>query len=151
MDVLRDIPIITNFQKNNSNLFLKWVVKMCKILLSINPMHVENIFNGTKKYEYRKVKCREYVEKILIYSTSPVMKVVGEASVQEILQDTPEIIWKKTKKKSGIDKEFFQSYYSGKSTAIAYKLTDIKVYKHPKDLSFYGLSAAPQSFVYISE
>ena len=23
------------------------------MLISINPQHVENIFNGTKKYEYR--------------------------------------------------------------------------------------------------
>ena len=34
---------------------------MCKILLSINPEHVENIFNGNKKYEYRKIKCKEKV------------------------------------------------------------------------------------------
>ena len=27
---------------------------MCSILISINPKHVENIFNGTKKYEFPK-------------------------------------------------------------------------------------------------
>ena len=27
---------------------------MCVILLSINPDHVENILNGTKRYEFRK-------------------------------------------------------------------------------------------------
>lgn len=55
---------------------------MCKILLSINPEHVENIFNGNKKYEYRKIKCKEKVDKIIIYSTAPIMQVVGEAEVK---------------------------------------------------------------------
>ena len=54
---------------------------MCAILLSINPNHVENIMNGTKRYEYRKVACKRQVDKILIYSTNPIMRVVGEADV----------------------------------------------------------------------
>ena len=127
------------------------MVKVCKILLSINPIHVENIFNGTKEYEYRKVRCKGAVDKILIYSTAPVMKVVGEAKVQEVIEDTPEAIWSKTSKKSGIEKCFFQKYYLGKEIAVAYKLKDIIKYKYPKELSFYGITAAPQSFVYLSK
>lgn len=34
------------------------------------------------------------------------MRVVGEAEVEAVLIDNPEIIWKKTEKKSGIDKSF---------------------------------------------
>ena len=122
---------------------------MCKILLSINPEHVENIFNGTKEYEFRKIKCKETVDKIIIYSTAPVMKVVGEAKVETVLEDSPEAIWEKTKKRSGIDKIFYQKYYEGRTRAVAYKLQDVIKYERPKDLSFYGISAAPQSFVYI--
>ena len=122
---------------------------MCKILLSINPEHVENIFNGTKEYEFRKIRCKETVDKIIIYSTAPVMQVVGEAKVESILEDTPEAIWEKTKKRSGIDKIFYQKYYEGRTRAFAYKLQDVIKYERPKDLSFYGISAAPQSFVYI--
>lgn len=69
---------------------------MCKILLSINPEHVENIFNGSKEYEFRKIRCKETVDKIII----PVMQVVGEAKVETVLEDTPEAIWEKTKKKA---------------------------------------------------
>lgn len=124
---------------------------MCKILLSINPMHVENIFNGTKEYEFRKIRCKEDVDKIIIYSTAPVMKVVGEAKVKEILEDAPEVIWSKTKKKSGIDKCYFQKYYVGKKKAVAYKLEDVKKYESPKELSYYGITTAPQSFMYLSK
>lgn len=31
---------------------------MCAILLSINPIHVENIMNGTKRYEFRKRRAK---------------------------------------------------------------------------------------------
>lgn len=72
---------------------------MCAILLSINPNHVENILNGSKKYEFRKKACKRHVDKILIYSTTPIMKIVGEAEVEDVLVDEPETIWKKTKAK----------------------------------------------------
>ncbi len=49
------------------------------MLLSINPEHVEKILTGQKQFEFRKVRCRSDVSKIVIYATSPVMKIVGEA------------------------------------------------------------------------
>lgn len=122
---------------------------MCKILLSINPEHVENIFNGSKEYEFRKVKCKEPVDKIIIYSTAPVMKVVGEAKVEKVIEGNPTDVWKQTKKKSGIDENFYFDYYKGKFTAIAYKLKEVVQYKTPKELSSFGVSNAPQSFVYL--
>ena len=62
---------------------------MSSILISINPEYVEKIFDGSKKYEYRKVKCKKTVDKMVIYCTSPVMKVVGEAVIEEILRNLP--------------------------------------------------------------
>ena len=43
----------------------------------------------------------------------------------------------------------YQKYFKDRSKAIAYKLTNIKKYDSPKELSSYGIKAAPQSFVYI--
>ena len=122
---------------------------MYNMLISIKPEYVENIFNGSKKYEYRKIRCKQDIDKIIIYSTYPIMKVVGEAKVEKILEDSPDRIWEKTKKYSGIDLNFYQKYFKDRSKAIAYKLTNIKKYDSPKELSSYGLKAAPQSFVYI--
>lgn len=123
---------------------------MCVILLSINPQHVERIMNGDKIYEFRKTQCKKKVDKIVIYSTSPVMKVVGEADVADILVDDPQTIWKITEKKSGIEKVFFDMYYKGKDQAVAYKLNHIIQYDVPKDLCEYGIKTAPQSFCYLS-
>lgn len=122
---------------------------MCKILLSINPEHIENIFNGNKKYEYRKVRCKQEVEKIIIYSTYPVKKIVGEATVERILESSPKKVWKATSKKAGINLKFFNQYYEGRDTAIAYELSNVIKYNKPKELKSYGLKIAPQSFVYV--
>lgn len=122
---------------------------MCSILLSINPSHVENIMNGIKIYEFRKKACKRHVDKIIIYSTTPVMKVVGEADVEDVLVDKPSEIWKITKKKSGIDKIFFDYYFEDRDQAVAYKLTNITKYSKPKELEEFGIKNAPQSFQYI--
>lgn len=122
---------------------------MCEIILSINPEHVENIFNGNKKYEYRKTKCKQDIDKIIIYSTHPVMKVVGEARVENILEDEPEKIWERTSKESGINFEFFKQYYKGRQKAVAYKLADVVEYNEPIGLHNYGLKTAPQSYAYV--
>ncbi len=122
---------------------------MCKILLSINPEHVENIMSGKKKYEFRKTLCKEKVDKIIIYSTYPVMKVVGEADVVDIIVSDPEEVWKVTANLSGISKGFFDDYFFNRDRAVAFHLGNVKEYKSPKSLSEYGIKAAPQSFVYI--
>ena len=38
------------------------------VLFSIKPCYAEQIFEGTKKYEFRKVCCRKNVRKAYIYS-----------------------------------------------------------------------------------
>lgn len=122
------------------------------ILLSIHPKYVDKIISGEKKFEFRKVVTRKYQpKKIFIYSTVPISKIIAEAEIEEILIDTPENIWKKTKMYSGIEIDFFLDYYNNKTTAIAYKLKNIKKFDQPLELSALGINAAPQSFIYIKD
>ena len=93
---------------------------MCRVLLSINPEYVEKIFSGEKEFEFRKNRCKSDVNKMVIYCTSPVMKVIGEADIVEIIEDTPAAVWRKTMKKAGVSKDFYDSYYSGRSKSVAY-------------------------------
>lgn len=120
-----------------------------KILISINPEHVQNIIKGIKKYEYRKIAAKRDISSIIIYETTPVKRIVAEAEIIDVLMYSPEELWKLTKEESGISKEFFDEYFEGKGIAYAYKLGKIKVYDEPKTLLEYGIKAAPQSFVYI--
>jgi predicted transcriptional regulator len=120
-----------------------------KLLLSINPEHVENILRGTKKFEFRKVGSRRTVTKIVIYSTAPVSMIVGEVEVTGMVGGSPDEVWQQTAELSGISREFFDSYYAGRDKAIAYRLGEVSTYESPKRLADFGVSSAPQSFVYL--
>ena len=122
---------------------------MLQMLLSINPEYVDRIVSGEKLYEYRKFRCRDDVNKIIIYATSPRKMVIGEVTIAGIIEDTPARVWEQTKDHSGITYDFFQKYYEGKEKAVAYQLSDLLVYERPKRLSDIGVSSAPQSYRYI--
>lgn len=120
-----------------------------KIIISINPIHVQNIIKGIKKYEYRRIAAKQDISSIIIYETTPIKRVVAEAEIVDVLEMTPEELWQLTKAESGIDKAFFDAYFKNKEIAYAYKLGKIKVFDEPRLLVDYGIKNAPQSFVYI--
>jgi predicted transcriptional regulator len=120
---------------------------MCKILLSIKPKYVEKIFNNTKRYEYRRVLAKN-VDSIIVYCTCPVGKVVGELKVKSIIKKSPDAMWKLTYQDAGIGKIEFYEYFNGKSIAYAYEIESVRKYRYPKDLSDFGVSFPPQSFIY---
>ena len=122
---------------------------MSKILMSIKPVYVDKILSGEKCYEYRKTLPKRDVSKIIIYSTHPVKKVVGEVSVKNILILEKEELWNKTKDKSGISKEFYDLYFKDKSISVAYELGEINIYSPYKDLKDLNINFVPQSFIYL--
>ena len=122
---------------------------MSTILLSIHPKFVDKIMTGEKKFEFRRVIAKRNPNKTIIYSTSPVCKVIGEAEVEDIIIDNPEKVWKETKKFSGVEKEFYVEYFDNRDLAVAYKLKNVIKYISPIDLKDFGIKVAPQSFVYV--
>ncbi len=123
-----------------------------KVLLSIKPEFVEKIFDGSKKYEYRKVlPQRTDISVIVIYASAPVQRVVGEFRINEIFSESVDILWKRTKEYSGISKEYYMSYFQHKNVANAIEIGELKKYKKTKLLSDYKIVQAPQSFCYISD
>lgn len=71
------------------------------------------------------------------------MRVVAEVEVKGIIEDTPQVVWSKTQSAAGIDKIFFDRYYSGRDVAVAYVLGKVRKFAAPKSLSDYGVKAAP--------
>ena len=57
-----------------------------KILISINPEHVQNIIAGIKKYEYRKIAAKQDISSIIIYETTPIKRIVAEAEIVDVLE-----------------------------------------------------------------
>lgn len=122
---------------------------MRKILISINPEHVAKILSGEKKFEYRTKAAKRDVDSLIIYETTPVKRVVAEAKIIEVIELPPEELWNETQHQSGISKAFFDKYFQGRKVAYAYRLGEVKAYDDPRELSFYGIKSAPQSFVYL--
>lgn len=119
------------------------------ILLSINPEYVERILAGSKKYEFRKRLANRTVDKILIYSTAPIMKVVGEVQIVETMSASPTALWECTKKSAGISRDKYRKYFKGCKVAYAYRLGQVVRYNPPKELSEFNISLPPQSFMYL--
>lgn len=122
---------------------------MCTILLPIKPEYANKIIEKTKLYEYRKTKCKKEINKIIIYSTAPIKKVIAEVEVKEIISNSPSELWEDTKEYSGISKEKYMKYFKNKDLAFAYKLGRVVSYNTPKTLKDFGINYYPQSYVYL--
>ncbi len=120
-----------------------------RIILSIQPQYVQQIFEGIKKYEYRTRVPKKEIESIIVYETYPTMKVVGELYIDKILNLPIDEMWKQTHEYSCAKKEDLYSYFKDKDNCYAYKISKFVKFDKPKDLKDYGVNFAPQSFVYI--
>ena len=123
---------------------------MSIILMSIKPEYVDKIFSGEKKYEYRKRLCKEKIDTIIVYSSSPIQKVVGELKIKQVLYDKKNVIWNKTNKYGGITKIKYDNYYENSGYAVAYEIEKAILYDKQKDLKDFNVRTAPQSYVYIT-
>ena len=62
-----------------------------KVLLSIKPEFADKIFNGTKKYEYRRsIFKKKEVKTVVVYASSPIQKIIGE--FEEKIEDGKHIL-----------------------------------------------------------
>ena len=123
---------------------------MSIILMSIKPEYVDKIFSGEKKYEYRKRLCKEKIDTIIVYSSSPIQKVVGELKIKQVLYDKKNVIWNKTNKYGGITKIKYDNYYENCGYVVAYEIEKAILYDKQKDLKDFNVRTAPQSYVYIT-
>lgn len=122
-----------------------------KVLLSIKPEFAFKIFNGTKRYEYRRILFkRPEVKTIIVYASNPVKKVIGEFDIENILHDEPDTLWDRTGDYSGISKELFFNYFENASKGYAIAVKSPHIYTNPLPLDSFMLSSPPQSFVYIT-
>lgn len=121
-----------------------------KVLLSIKPEYAFKIFDGTKKFEFRKVIFKNpNIKTVIVYASSPVQKVIGEFEIDDIFSFDPDSLWKKTKKYSGISEDFFYQYFADREIAHAIKIKKTKKYKKPLCIKEDFNVIPPQSYVYL--
>lgn len=122
-----------------------------KVLLSIKPEFANKIFNGSKKFEFRRVIFKnQNIKTIIVYASSPVQKVIGEFEIEEILNEDLNSLWEKTKDFAGIPEKFFFKYFGEKNKGFAIRIKKTKKYKIPLCIQKDFKLSPPQSFAYVA-
>lgn len=121
-----------------------------KIILSIKPEFANKIFEGNKKFEFRRsIFKNKEVSKVIVYASSPVSKVIGEFEIGEVLFKDLNSLWQETKEFSGITEEYFYDYFIGKENGFAIEVKRVKKYKHELCIEKSFGKRPPQSFAYV--
>ena len=121
-----------------------------RVLLSIKPEFASRIFDGSKKYEYRRtIFKRGEVATVVVYASNPIRRVIGEFEVGEILHEEPSNLWQKTYNHAGITKQQFMEYFMNRNKGYAIGIKQTRKYETPLSLDAFMLSWPPQSFTYL--
>ena len=121
------------------------------VIISIRPHFCQLIFDGKKLYEYRKrVFKSSDVDKVYIYASKPISRIVGYFTIKRIIDDSPSMVWNMTHEHGGISKEQFQEYFKGHKVAHAIEIDEVvelDIPINPKEV-IQGFTA-PQNFMYV--
>ena len=121
-----------------------------RVLLSIRPEFATKIFNGLKKYEYRRIIFKDRnVKTVIVYASMPTKLIIGEFEIEDILHEELPNLWAKTKNHAGISQEVFSEYFSDKSKGYAIKVKSPILYDEPLPLNRLRVLTPPQSFSYL--
>jgi len=120
-----------------------------KVVLSIKPEFANKIFDGTKKFEFRKAIFKNSkIKTVIVYSSSPVQKVIGEFEIERIINHDIDTLWDLTHKESGITEDYFYKYFEDRQEGFAIQIKKVKKYRTPKCLRADFNLFPPQSFAY---
>jgi len=123
-----------------------------RVILSIKPEFANKIFDGTKKYEFRRAIFKNpNVKKIMVYASSPIQKIIGEFEIDKIINLDLQSLWDKTHQDSGITEDFFFEYFVNKQKGYAIKIKNFKKYQKPLCIRNDFNAFPPQSFLYVAK
>lgn len=122
------------------------------VILSIKPVYANAILEGVKTVEFRKRIFKKNVDKIFIYSSSPIKMIVGYFTFSNIVEDTPENLWKTFQKVGGINKDDFFEYYKDTEKGFGIVIKEVVKFEVEKDpIEFIENFTAPQSYIYLDK
>lgn len=122
-----------------------------KVVLSIKPEFASKIFEGTKKFEFRKsIFKNSNVKTVIVYVSSPVQRVIGEFEIEKIINHDIDTLWRLTQDFSGITKQYFYKYFENKNEGFAIQIKKVRKFRQPKCLKADYNLHPPQSFSYYS-
>jgi predicted transcriptional regulator len=119
------------------------------VLLSIKPEYAERIFDGSKRFEFRRAIFKQPVKRVVVYASSPERRVIGEFEVEDVIHDYVESLWRCTEHAAGISEDCFFGYFADRNKGYAIKIGATTRYEEPRPLHLVYACQAPQSFVYV--
>jgi len=121
------------------------------VLLSIKPKYAEAITGGKKSFEFRKSIFKDNsVERVYLYATKPLSRVVGSFKAGEIIRREPRLLWEQLGHLSGISSSEFFKYFENSNIGFAIEIKDLEVFQKPIDpRQFIEAFNPPRSFRYI--
>lgn len=122
-------------------------------IMSIKPCFCDSIFKGLKRYEYRKrVFKHADLDKVYIYASKPISKIVGYFTIKRIIDDVPSMIWELTHEHGGISKKQFLDYFQGHDVAHAIEIDEVVKLDTPIDpKQVIKDFTAPQNYCYLDK
>jgi predicted transcriptional regulator len=120
-------------------------------LLPIQPTYVDAILEGRKKVEFRRRGFSRPLRHVVVYSTSPVQRIVAFFRVVRIQEASPRELWERYWRVGGICEDTFNTYYQGSYKGVAIEIDKVVSLREP--LRLRNLSetlSPPQSFLYLS-
>jgi predicted transcriptional regulator/RimJ/RimL family protein N-acetyltransferase len=101
------------------------------LIISILPMHVDRIFQGTKLFELRKTLPATQFRRVYLYETRTGKGIVGCFDVKKIYDSVPlDELWE-TVGVLGTTKERFDAYFSGRGTGCAVEIANPIKFREP--------------------
>ena len=101
------------------------------ILLSVHPKYANKISEGEKVIELRRKFNKNFINHLAtIYSTSPEKTVLGNALIENVVEDKPENIWLLYNHMLGCSRSEFDDYTNGYEKISAVFLGNFKKYKN---------------------
>ena len=124
------------------------------LLMSLRPRFAEAILEGSKTVELRRTRVSAVPgTTIIIYASSPVMSVVGLATLDAVDVDRPNALWRRHGKNLGLTRAEFDVYLAGAESGCALTVTSPRQLPDPYALRWLRDHAdfqPPQSYRYLA-
>lgn len=97
------------------------------LLFSLRPKFAHLCLEGRKRVEFRRRFSRRH-EGVwaLFYVSSPEQTFQFTARIAQVHRHSPAVLWREFSADGGIDKETFDSYFSGTQSGYAVELSDVR-------------------------
>ena len=133
------------------------ITKSDAVLISIHKEYSDKIFNGIKRFEFRKKDIGKNTKRIYVYESRSNIndKILGYFLTSENIEKKPvrEILnyIKNNPIESGIDYKKAEEYYRGYEYGYMYPILKVKKYRINQYEIFGEKFKPPQSFLYIDK